>query len=67
MGGLSIRRACRLFLVYKSLYHRKWRRFGQADIKHRIMEICQTMRLYGYRCVRVMLFSSCSYKTGQVV
>jgi putative transposase len=40
--GVSIRRACRVFLVDTSTYHYKSRRAGQAGIEQRIKEICQT-------------------------
>lgn len=53
--GVSIRRACRVFLVDTSTYHYKSRRPGQAHIEQRIKEICQTRVRYGYRRVHVML------------
>ena len=53
--GVSIRRACRVFLVDTSTYHYKSRRAGQADLELRIKEICQTRVRYGYRRVQVML------------
>jgi putative transposase len=43
--GVSIRRACRVFLVDTSTYHYKSRRPGQAGIEGRIKEICQTRAL----------------------
>jgi hypothetical protein len=39
---VSIRRACRVFLVDTSTYHYKSRRPGQAALEQRIKEICQT-------------------------
>lgn len=53
--GVSIRRACRVFLVDTSTYHYKSRRAGQAILEHRIREICQTRVRYGYRRVHVLL------------
>ena len=51
---VSIRRACRVFLVDTSTYHYKSRRPGQAALEQRIKEICQTRVRYGYRRVHVM-------------
>ncbi len=53
--GVSIRRACRVFLVDTSTYHYKSRRPGQAGLEQRIKEICQTRVRYGYRRVHVLL------------
>ena len=53
--GVSIRRACRVFLVDTSTYHYKSRRAGQAGLEQRIKEICQTRVRYGYRRVHVLL------------
>jgi putative transposase len=53
--GVSIRRACRVFLVDTSSYHYKSRRRGQADLELRIKDICQTRVRYGYRRVHVLL------------
>jgi putative transposase len=53
--GVSIRRACRVFLVDTSTYHYKSRRAGQALLEQRIREICQTRVRYGYRRVHVLL------------
>ena len=53
--GVSIRRACRVFLIDTSTYHYKSRRSGQADLELRIKEICQTRVRYGYRRVHVLL------------
>ena len=52
---VSIRRACRVFLFDTSTYHYKSRRSGQAELEHRIKEICQTRVRYGYRRVHVLL------------
>ena len=52
---VSIRRACRVFLVDTSTYHYKSRRPGQAHLEQRIKEICQTRVRYGYRRVHVLL------------
>lgn len=52
---VSIRRACRVFLCDTSTYHYKSRRAGQAELEHRIKEICQTRVRYGYRRVHVLL------------
>jgi hypothetical protein len=46
---VSIRRACRVFLLDTSTYHYKSRRPGQAALEQRIKEICQTRVRYGYR------------------
>ena len=53
--NVSIRRACRVFLVDTSTYHYKPHRSGQADIEKRIKEICETRMRYGYRRVHVLL------------
>jgi putative transposase len=53
--GVSIRRACRVFMVDTSTYHYKSRRTGQAGLEQRIREICQTRVRYGYRRVHVLL------------
>ncbi len=52
---VSIRRACRVFLVDTSTYHYRSRRPGQAAPELRIKEICQTRVRYGYRRVYVLL------------
>jgi transposase InsO family protein len=52
---VSIRRACRVFLLDTSTYHYKSRRPGQAPLEQRIREICQTRVRYGYRRVHVLL------------
>jgi len=53
--AVSIRRACHVFLCDTSTYHYKSRRSGQAELEHRIREICQTRVRYGYRRVHVLL------------
>ncbi len=53
--NVSIRRACRVFLLDTSTYHYKSRRPGQAALEQRIKEICQTRVRYGYRRVHVLL------------
>jgi len=53
--GVSIRRACRVFLVDASTYHYRSRRPGQASLEKRIKEICETRVRYGYRRVHVLL------------
>jgi len=52
---VSIRRACRVFLVGTSTYHYRCRRAGQAGLEQRIREICETRVRYGYRRVHVLL------------
>ncbi len=52
---VSIRRACRVFLVDTSSYHYKPRRRGQAELEQRIREIAETRMRYGYRRVHVLL------------
>ena len=44
---VSIRWACRVFLVDTSTYHYKSCRRGQASLEQRIREICQTRVRYG--------------------
>jgi putative transposase len=46
---ISIRRACRVFLVDASTYHHRPRRPRQAALEQRIRELCQTRVRYGYR------------------
>lgn len=53
--GVSIRRACCVFLLDTSTYHYRSRRSGQAELEQRIREICQTRVRYGYRRVHVLL------------
>jgi putative transposase len=52
---VSIRRACGVFLCNTATYHYQSRRAGQAELEHRIKEICQTRVRYGYRRVHVLL------------
>jgi len=52
---VSTRRACAALKVDRSLYVYKSKRGGQADLKHRIKEICETRVRYGYRRVHVLL------------
>src|SRR5690606_25836027 len=51
----SVRRACAVLRVDRSLYTYKPRRGDQAVLKQRIKEICQTRVRYGYRRVHVLL------------
>ena len=44
-----------MFLFDTSTYHYRSRRSGQAELEHRIKEICQTRVRYGYRRVHVLL------------
>ena len=50
-----MRRACATLRVDRSLYVYKSKRGGQADLKLRIKEICETRVRYGYRRVHVLL------------
>ena len=50
-----MRRACSALRIDRSLYVYKSKRGGQADIKQRIKEICETRVRYGYRRVHVLL------------
>jgi putative transposase len=52
---VSIRRACSTLRVDRALYVYKSRRGTQAELKHRIKEICETRVRYGYRRVHVLL------------
>ena len=52
---VSIRRACSILCVDRALYVYKSQRGMQAELKHRIKEICETRVLYGYRRVHVLL------------
>jgi putative transposase len=52
---VSIRRACRVFLLDTSTYHYRSRRPGQAALEQRIKGICQARVRYGYRRVHVLL------------
>ena len=51
----SARRACTALQVDRSLYASKSKRGGQADLKQRIKEICETRVRYGYRRVHILL------------
>ena len=53
--NVSIRRACSALRVDRALYVYKSRRGTQAELKHRIKEICETRVRYGYRRVHVLL------------
>ena len=52
---VSIRRACSTLRVDRALYVYKSRRGTQAELKHRIKEICETRVRYGYRRIHVLL------------
>lgn len=52
---VSIRRACSALQVDRALYVYKSKRSGQADLKHKIREICETRARCGYRRVHVLL------------
>jgi putative transposase len=52
---VSVRWACRVYLLDTSTYHHKSRRPRQAPLEQRIREICQTRVRYGYRHVHVLL------------
>jgi putative transposase len=52
---VSIRRACGVLAVDRSVYHYKSRRGGQAELKQRIREIAETRVRYGYRRIHVLL------------
>lgn len=52
---MSARRACATLRIDRSLYVYKSKRGGQADLKQRIKEICETRVRYGYRRVHVLL------------
>jgi putative transposase len=51
----SIRKACHVLRIDRSLYTYKSRRGEQAPLKQRIKEICETRVRYGYRRVHVLL------------
>ncbi|KQZ01915.1 transposase [Pseudolabrys sp. Root1462] len=53
--NVSVRRACRAFVVDTSTYHYKSRRPGQAHLEQRIREICQMRVRYDYRRIHVLL------------
>lgn len=52
---VSIRRACSVLKIDRSLYVYKSRRGEQAELKLKIRDICQTRVRYGYRRVHVLL------------
>lgn len=52
---VSVRRACTVLKVDRSLYTYRSRRGDQAALKTRIKEICETRVRYGYRRVHVLL------------
>ncbi len=52
---VSMRRACSALRIDRSLYVYKSKRGGQADLKQRIKEICETRVRYGHRRVHVLL------------
>jgi len=52
---VSTRRACAALKIARSLYVYKSKRGGQADLKHRIKEICEARVRYGYRRVHILL------------
>ncbi|WP_446737811.1 IS3 family transposase, partial [Rhodoblastus sp. 17X3] len=51
----SIRRACSVLRVDRSLYVYKSKRDGQAELSQRIKEISRTRVRYGYRRIHVLL------------
>jgi transposase InsO family protein len=52
---VSIRRACSVFKIDRSLYVYQSRRGEQAELKLKVKEICQTRVRYGYRRVHVLI------------
>lgn len=52
---VSIRRACAVLRIDRSLYVYKSRRGEQAELKLKIKDICQTRVRYGYRRVHVLI------------
>ena len=52
---VSIRRACSVLKIDRSLYVHKTRRGEQAELKVKIKDICQTRERYGYRRVHVLI------------
>lgn len=52
---VSVRRACTVLKVDRSLYTYRSRRGDQAVLKTRIKEICETRVRYGYRRIHVLL------------
>ena len=52
---MSIRRACSALRIDRALYVYKSTRGSQADLRHRIKQICETRVRYGYRRIHVLL------------
>ena len=52
---VSIRRACSVLKVDRSLYVYESRRGEQAELKLKIKDICQTRVRYGYRRVHILI------------
>lgn len=52
---VSIRRACPVLKIDRSLYVYKSRRGDQAELKLKIRDICQTRVRYGYRRVHILI------------
>ncbi|MBF2714374.1 IS3 family transposase [Agrobacterium vitis] len=52
---VSIRRACSVLKIDRSLYVYKSKRGDQAELKLKIKDICQTRVRYGYRRVHVLI------------
>lgn len=52
---VSVRRACATLRIDRALYVYKSKRGGQAELKQRIKEICETRVRYGYRRVHILL------------
>ena len=52
---VSVRKACAVLRIGRSLYTYKSRRCDQAGLKKRINEITETRVRYGYRRVHVLL------------
>lgn len=52
---VSTRRACSALRIDRSLYVYKSKRGAQAELTHRIKEICETRVRYGYRRVHILL------------
>lgn len=51
----SVRRACEVLRIDRSLYTYRARRGDQAALKQRIKQICETRVRYGYRRIHVLL------------
>ncbi|WP_460139524.1 IS3 family transposase, partial [Salidesulfovibrio brasiliensis] len=52
---VSIRRACRIALISRSLYAYRRKTDDQAELRMRICEIAATRVRYGYRRIHVLL------------